>query len=79
MGERPPRKRRKVVPQFWWDFDPPASNRAIVESTDPEHKVIAVFEGPGERIAAQCLVLIADLEAGRQDYRRLAMEFRRHG
>lgn len=59
--------RSKRVPNFWWDYRWLDDDRTevVVESDDAEHPVIARLSTP-----EQASRLIADLNAGRIDYRR---------
>lgn len=67
----------KQTPKFWWKFDLPRS-RIVVESDDPEYPVVKMFsfalEGNAKISIDLAQKLIKDLDAGREDYRRLAKE-----
>ena len=78
---------RRPAPFFWWDIE---GDNVIVECNDPQYPVIASFEcdppekqktpfgvmtiRPAMKAIELAEALIADLDAGRIDYRRKAKE-----
>ena len=71
----------KKVPSFWYDCEWPSEDsglertiencKTIIESDVPGYKLIWRCSGWSEKTQARAREIIADLDAGRLDYRKV--------